>query len=259
MTPDSAEPGRTPIPPTGLLRRNAAALVGGATSTLGVILAGSWLAGRSEGDLQAEILVALGVAMVWASIAAPLLAARGRTVIDRLLRGGVVIDAAGVALLVVAGGLVVRGRLGFTWIDALQAYCVLLTVGLTGLGLVSLGWSEGSRFALAMLSAVGAVAMLATPFWVEGMLQEALTANSHQLAAFATLWNPFYSLSATVGYSWSYADWMYGISGLGEDVPAPPVYWHSAVVRYALSAGVVWAAVGVAGLVRRRRRKGAAA
>lgn len=252
---ESAEPGRTATPPASLLRRNAAALVGGATATLGVILAGSWLAGRSEGGLEAEILVALGGAVVWVGVVAPLLAARGQTLMATLLRGGVVIDAAGVALLVVAGGLAIRGQVGFTWIDALQAYCVLLAVGLTGIALVSLGRSEVSRFSLAMLSSFAAVAMLATPFWVEGMLQEASAANSYQLAAFATLWNPFFSLSATVGYSWSHADWMYGISGLGEDVPAPPVYWHSAVVRYALSACAVWAAVGGVGLVRRRRRR----
>lgn len=239
--------------PRGLLRRNGPALIATGAVTLGGIIAASLLVGGSEGGLRSGVLLALGASAVWVSVAAPLLGARGRTVLETLLRGGMVIDAAGVGLLCVATVMAIRGQEGFSLLDALQAYCVLLAVGLAQLGVVSLGRSETARFTLALIAAAGVIGMLATPFWAEGVLQAASTAGSLEVAAFATRWNPFYSLAAAVRYPWNYAGWMYTITGLGENVPAPRVYWYSAALRYALVSAVAWLGVAVARLIRRRR------
>jgi hypothetical protein len=241
----------------GLLGRNARALVAGGVSTYAVIVAAGLSASGSEGGVGAEVLVALAAAAVWVSIAAPLLAARGRSVLETLLRGGVVIDAAGLALLTVAAVLTLQGQADFSLLAALQAYCVLLALGLAQLAVVSLGRSQPVRFSLAILSASAAMAMLATPFWIEGALGRANAEGSLEIAAFAMLWNPFYSLAAGVRYAWNYAGWMYTFTGIGENVPPPTVHWYSAAVRYAALAAVAWTAVPAVWAVRRSLGRGA--
>ena len=131
-------PDSPPQPPRGeslggILRRDAAALV---SATAGTVLVGCgvYVLGRGVGSGRAfSCLAALAALACWTALAAPVLAAGGRGWLSRVLRGGIVADAGGVALAL----LCLAAGPCLTLLAAVEIYCVLGAMALASVAAVS--------------------------------------------------------------------------------------------------------------------------
>ena len=197
--------------------------------------AGAW---RLTGYHDSAVVAAVGVALLWVTLAGPTLAAGGRTRLAALVRGGMVADGSGVALLVMAAASPALGLL-----SAVKVYLVLAAVALAGISAVLLARGAVARQVTAMAAALVLSAILAGPFWIGGLLgwlDEPATGTAAKAAVWA---NPFYSATAALGprvpFVWHLAPRMYQWTRLGTDVAvAPPRWWQAAVVYLAVAAGL---------------------
>ncbi len=224
--------------------------------TVAVVLGTYWAALGGGSGRRFAALAAVGSAVLWTALAAPVLAAGAKSWLGALLRGGAVADASLVSLLVLWLLTPSEAPGAIPFVAVWKMYCMLVVVALAGVAFTRLGGSESRRYALGVVAAAVGVMMLATPFWMEGMLQDASYEAAQQMAAVAEWWNPFYSLAAAMEFSWHYAPRMYNITGIGEDIPGPRVYWYTVVVRWGMVAAVLWCLVGLKAWLPRRRSAG---
>ena len=253
-----ADNGEALLPSQGGFRaffaREGKAVLALSAATIVVELGAYGLARAAGGGAISAALGALAAACVWVVLACPLAAAGGKDGWGSVLRGGIIADSSAVLLIVLCltawDG---EGRRVVAFLAAVKIYFVYAAVSLAAAAAVCCGKTRATRRVLALVSAVVLFTLLATPFWTVGLLECLSGPARDQAAAWAVLWNPFYSVTSAVaertGFVWHYGSVMYRITRIGQDVIPPPVAWYSAVWRYGLLAGLF-------GAVALRRRLG---
>lgn len=213
-------------------------------ATLGVEL-GLYLAARLAGANPREAIVAtLAATAVWVALACPVIAAGAKGAMSALLRGGIVADASGVALLVLwAVGRFLPGEAAcLSFLAAVEIYCTVVAMALMGVAGARCGKTTTGRYVAAVVTAVAMTAMLATPFWITGPAMAVEGAARRFLVSGAVFFNPFYSMTSAVAdrvrFVWHHTGAVYDLSGLA-DFGAPPVPWYSAVAIYLPLAGIL--------------------
>lgn len=245
-----------------LLVANGWALVGGAAGTVavqfGVLLAA--IASR-EGNpahlfgggqlTDNEVLAALAVCVLWAALAAPVLAASGRTAWSAVVRGGIVADAS-IPVLLVLWALCPNMAL----LAAAKTYCILVGMVLVGIAATRLARSPAGRFAWAVLASVAMLGVLAGPFWVGGAIHDQPRPVAQAITEAAVEANGFYAVTASVGdamrFTWHQAGFMYRITRIGDYTAAPPLSWYPAVLIHLAAAVVLGALAALLGRLRGR-------
>jgi hypothetical protein len=225
------------------LRRNALAMLIAAGATVVVQLGTYFIVG--------EVALALLVAFGWVVIAAPVFAAGGRSVIDALLRGGAVIDASVVVLIVSAAAGPALGPVG-----AIKIYLIFCSVALAGCSLVLLGRNVISRHILSVVAVLLILVVAAGPFWANGIITSASAPWRERIAFGVRACNPVFStikcLNVGYGFVWSEKPILYEHTVLGRDVPDQSAGWYVTVGVYASLA----VALGAVVYVRRRAGDG---
>ena len=183
-------------------------------------------------------LAALAVCVLWTALAAPILAAFGRTAIGAILRGGIVADASLVSLMVLWAACD-----EMTLAAALKIYCILVAVALAGIAATRLARTPAGRCACAVAASAVLLAALASPFWIGGAIHGQTRATAEGVVAAAVYTNPFYAATAclteTARFVWHQAPVMYRITRIGDYAAAPPLLWYPAAIVYLTAAGVL--------------------
>lgn len=245
-----------PIAPPGGLRRIIArdgwAVGAAAAATIGVEVGVYVLALSAGAPRLHAALATLAVATLWTALAAPVLAAEAADGLGAVLRAGIVADASAVALIVLWLSCPQVGLLG-----AVKIYCILAAMTLPAMAVSRLACGPGGRFALAVATATGFVAALASPFWIGGALRVASRRATGMISAAAVNVNPFYAVTAAISDSarfvWHQAPVMYRITRIGDYAVSIP-HWYVPVLL-CCAAAAVFAALAV---VLRHRRSAAA-
>ena len=199
-------------------------------------------------------LACLAVCVLWTALAAPVLAAFGRTAMAALLRGGIVADASLASLLAL---WVACDEMTFPAV--LKIYCILAAVALAGVAATRLAGTPAGRCACAVAASAVLLAALASPFWVGGAIHGQPRAAAEGIVAAAVYANPFYAATAclteTARFVWHQQPVMYRITRIGDYAAAPPLLWYPAAIVYLSAAG----AMAILAAVGRRVRGGFAA
>ena len=204
------------------------------------------------GGLHAnEAFATVAVCVLWMALAVPLLAAFGRGAWDALFRGGIVIDVSAITLLVL--WLLCEQ---VTFAAAVKIYCVLASLGLAGIAATRLARTPAGRCAWATAVAAVTLVLLASPFWIGGVIHNQPHVFSESVVEAAVLANPFYAATAAMGettrFVWHQATVMYRITRIGDYAAAPPLSWYPAVIIYLVAAAALAVVAAVSGRVRRR-------
>ena len=225
----------------------ASAAVATVAVELGVFAAGlAWQMPR----IQAA-LACLAVCVLWTALAAPVLAAFGRTAMAALFRGGIVADASLASLLVLWAACD-----EMTLPAVLKTYCILTAVALAGVAATRLAGTPAGRCACAVLASAVLLAAMASPFWVGGAIHGQPRATAEGIVAAAVYANPFYAATAclteTARFVWHQQPVMYRITRIGDYAAAPPLLWYPAAIVYLSAAGALAILAAVTGGARRR-------
>ncbi len=225
----------------------ALAAVGTIAVEMGVFAAAlAWRMPRSH-----AALATLAACVLWTALAAPVLAAFGRTAMGALLRGGIVADASLASLLVLWAACD-----EVTFPAALKIYCILAAVALAGIAATRLARTPAGRCACAVAATAILLAALASPFWIGGAIHNQPRATAEGVVAAAVYANPFYAATAclteTTRFVWHQASVMYRITRIGDYAAAPPLLWYPAVAIYLCVAGLLAILAALIGGVRRR-------
>ena len=227
-----------------VLRRNALAMLIAAGATVVVQLGTYFIFGG-------EVALTLLVAFVWVVVAAPVFAAGGRSVIDALLRGGAVIDASVVVLIVSVSAGPALGLVG-----AIKIYLIFCSVAMAGCSLVLLGRNVTSRHILSAVAVLLILAIAAGPFWTNGIITSASASWRERVAFGVRACNPVFStikcLNVGYGFVWNEKPILYEHTVLGHDVADQSARWYVTVGVYGIFAFIV----GAIATVRRRADDG---
>jgi hypothetical protein len=243
-----------------LWQRDGKAMLAALLGTLAVELGVYAAAIRGDIAPADAVLATLAMMTLICAIMPPALAAGGRGAWSALLRGGVVVDATGLALLILlAIGPAGQGGPALTFWGVCKAYLVFAAVTLTGVAAVCLSARPVGRCIAAVLAATAFGLALASPIWISAWIGTGLERPAQEQAAELAVWiNPFYA-AAQAGYAgrpFIWHEWraMYRWTRLGEYVSPPPVSWVSTAGLYAALAAAM-GAMG-AGLSYWRGRRG---
>ena len=221
------------------LRRNAAAILTAVAATVLVQLSVWAFAVRRMPAADAAALTLLA-SVLWVFIAAPIFAAGGRTGLEGLFRGGSVIDASIVLLVVLA----VRGR-PLQWMGAVKVYLILAAVGLTQCALVWTAGSARARHVLAAAAVLLVLAVSAGPFWANGAIMAAPGPWRDRIGYAVVAANPVFAFAGCLpkgSFIWHQKPLLYEFTVLGRDSPMHPAAWYVTVMVYAVLAAAVAAA-----------------
>jgi len=237
---DAADAPRQGVIRTLLARDGWAVLAAGAVTVAAEL--GVLLIGRAGGaSPRAAVLAALATMTLWVALSAPALAAGGRSGLSALLRGGIVVDASAVTLLILW-----LTTPYVTLVAALQIYCILAAVALACIAAVRCFRRPLGQAAAAVAAATVLAGALATGFWTGGLLRAAGGAALRPAVTAAVVVNPFYSILSAVAeevrFVWHQAPVMYRLTRIGDYAAPPPVHWTTAVVVYGALAGMLAAA-----------------
>jgi len=198
--------------------------------------------GVPAGPLAAASLIIAGV---WVATASAVFAAGPNSALSGVLRGGCVADATVVLLLVLW-----RMTPVVTFTAAVKIYCIYASVSLCAAALVRVARTARVRYLCAVIAATALTAIQAGLFWLPGLLQ---LFEVRSKSAVAGLWlraNPLYGAFSAIAeesrFVWHYAELMYRITPLGEDIAVPSVqWWEPMAIHLVLAAGVAaWSVVG---------------
>lgn len=243
-------PSSEPASVRGLLRQNARPMLASAIATFAAIL-GVYAAARLSGAAETNcVLATMAVCTLWMAIAGPICAC-ARTWSARLLLAGTVADAAGVCLLIVwLSGMAGQGP-GLQFVAAVKIYCIFVAMVLAAAAAVSLARSVVSRHAVALAAAIVLLLACSTPFWINGLIEQAEPQSRQRIIAVAVESNPFYAVTAALvdqtRLVWHQSPVLYNITRIGEYNAPGPTEWYSFVLR----CGVVGALFAAAGIIRR--------
>ncbi len=238
-----------------LLVRDGWAMLFVTAMTLAVEL-GCFFVGRVYGaEFRLALLATLGIMSLWVVLAPGPLAAWGRGNLSAFLRGGIVADATGVALLVI--WMFAPAGACLTFMGVVKLYCVFVAVTLMGVSAVCLARSSAGRQVVAVI-AVGLLAIaLASPVWASAHIGGPSPSPEVQqtIADWAIRVNPFYAACGAVVYETNFVwhDWgmMYDFSRIGEYVSPGEVLWYQTILLYLALAG----GLGLLGILRHKCRQ----
>ena len=202
--------------------------------------------GVSAGRAIPASLIITGV---WVALASAIFAAGPRSTISGILRGGSVADATAVLLVVLW-----LCTPDVTFLSAVKLYFIYASVALCAIAAARCALSLRFRYLGAVIGATLLGALQGGLFWLPGLLQLLPTAQKAAIAGIGLRANPLYGAFSAIadksGFVWHYADVMYRITPLGEDIPVPPVQWYEPMVVHLAVAGILSATW----LLRPRRR-----
>ena len=188
------------------------------------------------------------IAGVWVALASAIFSAGPRSTISAILRGGCVADATAVLLIVLW-----LSTPEVTFIAAVKLYCIYASVALCAIAIVRCAKALRFRYLLAVICGVLLTAVQGGLFWLPGLLQIVPADYKVAVAGLGLRANPLYGVFSAIanesGFVWHYAEVMYRITPLGEDIAVPPVQWHEPMA-ISLIAAVVFT---VLALLRNRR------
>ncbi len=238
-------------PDESALRRNASAMLIAAGATMTVQL-GTYFAASGAMNSPGATVVTLLVSLLWIIIASPVFAAGGRSVLDGLLRGGAVVDAGAVVLVVLAASGALVGTAG-----AIKIYLIWCSLTLAGCSLVLLGRNIASRHVLAVFAVLLMLVVAAGPFWANGIIMSASSPWRERVGFIVRAANPVFAttecLAGTPRFVWNERYILYEHTVLGRDVPVRAAAWYVTVGGYGIFA-VVFGVIAAA--VRRRTGDG---
>jgi len=123
-----------------------------------------------------------------------------------------------------------------TFVSAVKLYCIYASLALCGIAAGRLASSETFRYLTGVAGAVLLVAMQSSLLWLGGLLQLLPSGSRSAVAGMALRANPLYGVFSAIAdetqFVWHYAEIMYRITPLGEDIAVPPVYWYEPTVVY---------------------------
>jgi fumarate reductase subunit D len=210
----------------------------------------------SGGDAASGVVAMLGVSAGWLALGAPALGAGAASGFGWLLRVGILADASGVALLVV-WMLQAVGRTAscLTLASVVKCYCILVALALAGGVLPRCARSARLRCVLAVLTGACFSLVLASPFWIGGVLAGLPHSARVRVVEVAVSSNPFYGLTAALaersGFVWHLSSVLYGVTWIGDRVPAPAVTWYAPALGLGIFAGLGALVVALRGRSRK--------
>jgi hypothetical protein len=244
-----------PGPFRTLLKRDGWPVLVIALATVAVQL-GVFLIPQSFGVERGRLIPAsLIIAGVWVALGAAIFAAGPCSTFSGLLRGGCVIDATAVLLVVLW-----LSTPQVTFLAAVKLYCIYASVAFCGIALARFASTLRFRYLGAVLGATILTLAQAGLFWLPGLVQLASDSEGKSaIAAWGLRANPLYGVFSAIaeeaGFVWHYAEVMYRITPLGEDVAVGPVQWYEPMIIW-LSIAAVLATVGWGWRLFIRRRPG---
>lgn len=189
-------------------------------------------------------LMTLFAVTVWVAVAAAPLAAGASTRLGALCRGGAVVDASIVTLIV----LVIAGGGQLSWDAAVKVYLLWAGLTVTAILVIPRG---GNRLIVAAVVAAAALAAISGRFWSAGVL-EALTVGSEPfyrvtgiLAAVDVLGGVADAASSAKSFVWAEQPVMYQLARQGQDYPGPSVGWWAPALTWWLAAAAIAAGIGL--------------
>ncbi|MBL7221994.1 MAG: hypothetical protein ISS69_17940 [Phycisphaerae bacterium] len=231
-----------------LLKRDGWPVAGIVVVTVAVQL-GVFLLPQAYGaPLRATIPASLIIAGVWVALASAIFAAGPRSTISGILRGGSVADATAVLLVVLW-----LNAPEVSFLAAVKMYCIYASVSLCAIAAARCASSLRFRYFWGVIVGVLLVIVQGGLFWLPGLLQLVPADHKVAIAGMGLRANPLYGVFSAIadksGFVWHYADVMYRITPLGEDLAVPPVQWYEPMVVHLALAGIFSATW----LLRRRR------
>ena len=231
----SAQPGlfRT------LLKRDGWPVLAIALATVGVQL-GVFLIPQAFGAERGRLVPAsLIITGVWVALAAAIFAAGPCSTFSGLLRGGCVIDATAVLLAVLW-----LSTPQVTFLAAVKLYCIYASVAFCAIAFARFASTLRFRYLGAVLGALILTAAQAGLFWLPGLIQLASTSEDQSaIAAWGLRANPLYGVFSAIaeesGFVWHYAEVMYRITPLGEDIAVGSVQWYEPMAIWLITAAVL--------------------
>ena len=240
-----------PISPTGdggggLLRRNLWAMLAAAAATV-VVQLGVYAIARGAMTPAVSTRVSVLFGLFWVVLAVPIFAAGGARALDGLFRGGPVLDASAVLLIVLAAA----GQI--TALEAVKIYLLWCGLGLAQIAMVSTAKQARGQQIVAAVAILIVLALAASPFWANGMIlagsQPWRERFSYALMAMNPVFATIRCLPGGVGFVWNEGPILYECTSLSRDVPVPEAPWYVTAAAY----GVIAAALAGVTALRRRR------
>ena len=221
-----------------LMKRDGWPVVGIMIATAAVQL-GVFLLPRAYGvPARMTVPASLIIAGVWVALASAIFAAGPRGTISGILRGGIVADAT-VVLLVVLW----LNAPEVTFLSAVKLYCIYASVAFCAIAAARCASSLRFRYLGAVCAAVFLTALQGGLFWLPGLLQIVPADYKVAVAGIGLRANPLYGVFSAIadksGFVWHYAEVMYRITPLGEDIAVPPVQWYEPMVVHLAVAGIL--------------------
>jgi len=234
------------VPAAPRVRGNLVPAALGFAVTAAVHLAAFAFASRTMPPDRAAVTV-VWLSGLWVFLAAPVFAASGRSALGALLRGGAVIDASLVVLVLLAAGSDAVG-----WLGAVKIYLILAAVGLAECMLVCLARRRARRYGLAAVAALCVLVASAGPFWANRAVLAAEGACRERIASAVVAANPVFASAGCFQptFLWHERPVLYEFTVLGRDVPMPAGRWEITVAVYGLLA-VALAALRLFPAIRR--------
>ena len=231
-----------------VLRRNGLAMLIAAGATVAVQLGAYFAADGAMSPVSAAVVTLL-VSLLWIVITAPVFAAGGRSVVDGLLRGGAVVDASIVVLIVLVSAGPAVGP-----VEAIKIYLIFCSVALAGCSLVLLGRNIANRHVLSAVAVLLISVVAAGPFWANGIIMSASPPWRERVAFGVRAANPVFATTECLtdgpAFVWNERPILYEYTVLGRDVPVRAAAWYVTVGVYSIFAF----SVGAIAAVRRRER-----
>jgi hypothetical protein len=221
-----------------LLKRDGWPVVGIVAATAAAQL-GVFLLPQTCGvSARMAIPASLIMAGVWVALASAIFAAGPHSTISGILRGGSVADATAVLLVVLW-----LSAPEVTFLSAVKLYCIYASVALCSIAAARCASSLRFRYLGAVAGAACLSALQGVLFWLPGLLQLVPTDYKTVVAGMGLRANPLYGVFSAIsdksGFVWHYADVMYRITPLGEDIAVPPVQWYEPMAVHLAIAGIL--------------------
>ena len=221
-----------------LLKRDGWPVAGIVVVTVAVQL-GIFILPQACGESARRVIPAsLIIAGVWVALASAIFAAGPRSTISGIFRGGSVADATAVLLVVLW-----LSAPEVTFLSAVKLYCIYASVALCAIAAARCASSLRFRYLGAVAGAVFLSALQGGLFWLPGLLQLVPADHKVAVAGMGLRANPLYGVFSAIadksGFVWHYAEVMYRITPLGEDIAVPPVQWYEPMVVHLLIAGIL--------------------
>jgi hypothetical protein len=208
-----------------LLKRDGWAVVGIVLITA-VVQLGVYLIPQAYGvPVRTLVPASLIIAGVWVALASAIFAAGPPLAISGVLRGCVVADGTAVLLIVLW-----LSAPEVTFIAVVKLYFIYASVAFCSIAATRCASTLRFRYLWAIVAGTVLTAVQGGLFWLPGLLQLAPSDCKSVVAGVGLRANPLYGVFSAIAeesrFVWHYAEVMYRITPLGEDIAVPPVQWY---------------------------------